>query len=541
MKEIVESILSAAFEALSKENSITLKAPPNFSTETPKEEKFGDYSSNIAMILAKSEGKPPFTLAELFANKIRAMDNGRTFKTIEAVKPGFINFSLSDDALLRQLSDINKKGDRYGQQKNGRGQRVLIEFVSANPTGPLHVGHGRWAAIGDALASIMEAVGYKVDREYYVNDVGRQVDLLKQSVIARSLDREIPEGGYGGGYVIDLANRFKGKLSDKDLSSLLIRSILLEQKAVLELMGVKFNKWFYESSLYKGKKVEAAVKKLMDKQATFIEDGALWFKSKEHGDDKNRVLLRKGGQPTYFASDIAYHADKFARRYDLLIDVWGTDHHGYVTRLKAALKVMGQHAEKLKIIIGQLVSLFRSGEQVKMSKRAGEMVTLKEVIDEIGPDATRFFFLMLSADSHLDFDLELAKKHSMDNPVYYVQYAHARISSILSEAKKAGFDVSRAAKSARLSLLKDEAEFALIKKLASYPDELLEAASSLLPHRIINYSRDLSATFHNFYHRLRVITSDKPLTEARLSLVFAARIVLKNVLKLLNISAPDKM
>jgi len=317
--------------------------------------------------------------------------------------------------------------------------------------------------------------------------------------------------------------------------------MLAEQRKVLSKLGVRFDRWFYESSLHKQKRIEGIIKELSKRGVTFEEEGALWFKSKELGDDKNRVLVREDGASTYFASDIAYHVDKFRRKYDLLINVWGTDHHGYVARLKAAVKFLGFPVEKLKIIIGQLVSLFRAGEPVKMSKRAGEMVTLEEVIDEIGVDATRFFFLMTSPDTHLDFDLELAKKHSSDNPVYYVQYAHARISSILREAEKSGHNIKKAVRTADLELLNDPEEIILIKKIVSFPDEILESARALLPHRLINYSRELSAQFHNFYHKLRVLSSDQDLTRSRLALVFATRIVLRNVLKLLGISAPESM
>lgn len=541
MKQKISELLKTAVDSLKKESALTVEKIPDLTIEKPKEASFGDYSSNIAMLLARGERRPPIELAEAIANKINSLDRERTFERISAARPGFINFVLSRKALLENLKDIINLGERYGQCSEGRGKKVLVEFVSANPTGPLHVGHGRWAVIGDAIASLLSSAGYRVDREYYVNDVGRQVDLLRGSVLARAAGADVPEGGYGGEYVKDLAEKFKRKLNDRNLTGMLIRSILDEQKNVLLDLKVKFDNWFFESSLYKKKKVEESLGNLKAKGVTFKEGGALWFKSKELGDDKNRVLVREDGVPTYFASDIAYHIDKFKRKYDRLIDVWGTDHHGYVARLNAALKVLGYPAERLKIIIGQLVSLFRAGVPVRMSKRSGEMVTLREVVDEIGVDATRFFFLMLSPDSHLDFDLDLAKKHSSDNPVYYVQYAHARISSILREAEKIGFGANTAMKNSRIDLLGETEEFDLIKQLIAYPDELSEAAATLLPHKLINYARELSAIFHNFYHKYRVISDDRDLTRARLTLVFAARIVLKNVLKSLDISAPEQM
>ena len=541
MKEKISGLVSKAIDELKSSGTFKSGASVEVSIGRPKVESFGDYSTNAAILMARSQGSSPMDLARAIAKKISETDNGRILKKIDVAPPGFINFILSERCIRASLSKALRSGDRYGTSKLGAGKKVLLEFVSANPTGPLHVGHGRWAAIGDALASILKTAGYRVDREFYVNDIGKQIDLLVKSVIARANNEQVPEGGYGGGYIVEMAKAFKSKLKDRDLANKVIVLILSEQKSLLEKMRVKFDKWYYESDLHKGRKIQRAIDELKSKGVTFVEDGALWFKSKELGDDKNRVLIREDGVPTYFSSDIAYHIDKFKRGYDLLINVWGTDHHGYVARLKAALKCLGYPADRLKIIIGQLVSLFRGGEPVRMSKRTGEMVTLKEVIDEIGVDATRFYFLMLSADSHLEFDLEIAKRQTMDNPVYYVQYAHARISSILREAEKRGISVKRALGAAKLDLLSDEEELKLIKKIISYPDELLESATALLPHRVITFARELSAQFHNFYHKLRVVSDDRELSEARIALVFATRIVLKNVLKLLNISAPESM
>jgi arginyl-tRNA synthetase len=541
MKRKIESILKKAVDELRKANSLKTIKTPEIKIEKPKRASFGDYSSNIAIILAKAEGASPSKLVQLLAKKVSEVDRGNMFVRADGVPAGFLNLTLSRKFLQKNLIEIIKSNEKFGRSVSPKRRKVLIEFVSANPTGPLHLGHGRWAVIGDAIASVLEKAGYMVDREYYINDVGRQVDLLKQSVIARSEGGDVPEGGYSGEYISLLAEKLNDKLGDKNLSKIIIENILAEQRDVLSRIGVKFDRWFYESSLYKQKRVEGVISSLSAKNATFKENGALWFKSKELGDDKNRVLVREDGIPTYFSSDIAYHEDKFRRRYDKIINVWGSDHHGYVARLKAAIEKLGYPPDKLEIIIGQLVSLFRAGAPVKMSKRAGEMITLSEVVDEIGSDATRFFFLMLSPDSHLDFDLELAKKRSTDNPVYYVQYAHARISSILREAEKTGVNLKRLNKEAVLDLLTESDELDLIKKLLGYPDEVVEAADSLLPHRMIAYSRELAAQFHNFYHKVRVITDDAELTKARLALIFATRIVLRNVLVLLGISAPEKM
>ena len=541
MKQKITSIIVKAINGLQKEGVLKSRSLPQIVIEKPRVSSFGDYSSNVSMLMAKEERRSPADLAKMIASKIGEIDAGNLFREVGAAAPGFINLTLDEKFLSKSLAEVMKFGERYGRIPGWRRNKVLLEYVSANPTGPLHVGHGRWAVIGDVLSSILDFAGSRTEREYYVNDVGRQIDLLEQSVIARSRGEDVPKDGYGGEYVSEIAEKLKDKLKGKHLARDIMELMLAEQRKVLSKLGVRFDRWFYESSLHKQKRIEGIIKELSKRGVTFEEEGALWFKSKELGDDKNRVLVREDGASTYFASDIAYHVDKFRRKYDLLINVWGTDHHGYVARLKAAVKFLGFPVEKLKIIIGQLVSLFRAGEPVKMSKRAGEMVTLEEVIDEIGVDATRFFFLMTSPDTHLDFDLELAKKHSSDNPVYYVQYAHARISSILREAEKSGHNIKKAVRTADLELLNDPEEIILIKKIVSFPDEILESARALLPHRLINYSRELSAQFHNFYHKLRVLSSDQDLTRSRLALVFATRIVLRNVLKLLGISAPESM
>jgi arginyl-tRNA synthetase len=515
----IGSLLKAALAHLGIEEKF------DFKVDIPPRKEFGDYASNIAILYAQKLSRNPLELAEQIAQETKALDKGKLFKKVEVAKPGFVNFVLTGNFIQQTLPEIQKQDHNWGKGEKGKGKRVLLEFVSANPTGPLHVGHGRWAVVGDAIGRLLNAIGHKVEREYYVNNVGKQVDLLIQSVRAIEEGKGIPEGGYGGAYVKEIS---KQKIKD---SKQIINSIIDEQKKTLGNLGIKFDRWFYESELHEKEKIRWAVEKLHDLRTTFKEGGAIWFKSQELGDDKNRVLIREDGNPTYFAADIAYHFDKFSRGYDKLIDIWGTDHHGYVKRLRAAIKALGEPVDKLEIIIGQLVTLYRGKEPVRMSKRTGEMITLQEVMDEIGADATRFFFSATDVNSHLDFDLELAKKKSHENPVFYVQYAHARICSILrktgDEGRGSGVD---------LSSLTHPAERNLMLKLLSWPDVVEEAARLRHPHRITEFGKELAAVFHFFYEKCRVLGNP-----ARLVLVDVSRIVLRNVLELLGISAPERM
>ncbi len=497
------------------------------------QEQYGDFSTNIALLLAPKTLKPVYEIASIIANDLSVHP---MFEKVEAVRNGFVNFKLSLNYLQTNLHSIQKLDRNYGKSKWGKGQKVLIEFVSANPTGPLHVGHGRWAIIGDDIGSLLEAVGYKVDREFYVNDIGNQVEKLEQSVIARIEGKDIPENGYGGDYIREIAEKLKD--DRKDLKKRVLKAMLDEQKEVLLKLGVKFDKFYSEETLHRSGKVKEAIKKLQFKGVTFEEDGALWFKSTEYGDDKNRVLVRENGETTYFAADIAYHIEKFKRGYDLLIDVWGADHHGYVARLKSAFVSLGLPAEKFEVIIGQLVALFRGKEPVRMSKRTGDMVSLSEVLEEVGRDATRFFMTMTSANSHLNFDLDLAKQQASDNPVYYVQYAHARICNILAKSE---LQNPRSKRGVDLGLLVNPAERKLMRKLLDLEDEINFAAKKREPHVLVTYAKELSAIFHNFYHQCRVISEDKSLSLARLTLVDATRITLRNVLELLKVSAPERM
>ncbi|MDD5593202.1 MAG: arginine--tRNA ligase [Candidatus Margulisbacteria bacterium] len=512
----IESLLAAAL------SRVGLGEPIEYRVEVPPRKELGDFASNIAILGARQVKQNPLTLAARLVEKVKEIDQGETIAKIDVVKPGFINFSINDKIIQRSIPEIVKQDHDWGKGNSGIGSRVLLEFVSANPTGPLHVGHGRWAVIGDVIARLLKAAGYQVATEFYINNVGTQVETLEASVRARRAGRDIPEGGYGGEYIKEV----KGETREE-----MLRSLLGEQQRILAELGVAFDRWFQESELHAAGKVMGAVQKLRDLGVTFEENGATWFKSQALGDDKNRVLVREDGRPTYFAADIAYHLDKFSRGFDRLINIWGTDHHGYVGRLKAALKILGLPVESFEIIIGQLVTLYRGDEPIRMSKRTGEMITLQEVMAETGVDATRFFFAATDVNSHLDFDLELAKKKSADNPVYYLQYGHARICSILRKS-----EILNPKSENDLLGLTDPAERELMLKLLAWPRLVEEAAKLRQPHRVTEYGKELAITFHHFYEKCRVLGHP-----GRLVLVDSSRIVLRNVLELLGITAPEKM
>jgi arginyl-tRNA synthetase len=503
--------------------------------EAPKNDSFGDYSTNVAIQLSKKTFIKPIEASNALALKISEIDKCGLFSSVTGTPQGFINFKISDSKLHANLINILKNRSSYGEIKTGKGEKVLLEFVSANPTGPLHIGHGRWAVIGDCLARLLKAAGYKVNKEFYVNDAGEQVSKLAASVEASIKGGPVPEDGYAGSYIHDIAKMVKGSSNIKQAS---LKILLDDQKKTLNSLRVTFDKWFFESELHKKKKIHEALKELEKRSLIFHEGNAVWFRSSTYGDDKNRVLIKDDGSPTYFAADIAYHIDKFKRGYKRLINVWGTDHHGYVARLKGALLALGYPTEDFEIIIGQLVALYRGKELVRMSKRTGEMITLKEVMDEIGVDATRYFLVKTSPNTHLDFDLELAKSKSLENPVYYVSYAHARICSIIAEAQKNGLKVEP---KANLSLLSSDIERKIMVKLLRLEDEIEIAAKTMQPHRLTAYAEELAKLFHNYYHQHRVVTEDKELSKARLALCSATSIVIKNVLKLLGITAPEHM
>lgn len=506
---------------------------PVFALE-PAEEKFGDYSTNIAMVLAKRAGEKP----EEIAKKIVAqLSKDEMFEKVEVVKPGFINFKIALPYLQNKISEIVEMGEKYGESDLGADLKVNVEFISANPTGPLTLGNGRGGYCGDCLANILEAFGAKVEREYYINDQGAQILKLGHSILKDD------QAVYRGKYIDEVAIKIKSK--DPMEAGQQAAAILMEgsiKKTILK-MGIKFDHWFSQSALYKGA-IEDAIGMLKENSMAYQKDDALWLKTTDYGDDKDRVLITAEGDFTYFASDIAYHWDKIRRGYNLLIDFWGADHHGYVGRMQAAIEILKKEADwsgQLEILIAQLVRLMSKGQEVKMSKRAGTFVTLDELIDEVGPDVTRFFFLERALNTHMDFDLDLAKEHSEKNPVYYAQYAYARIHSILNKSEILNSKSKTNSKSQKLNLLNDQAELSLIKELIKLPDIIIETAEDYQVQRLPYYAIELATKFHNFYENCRVISEDKNLTAARIDLIKATQIVLKKTLDLMGISAPEKM
>jgi len=513
--------------------------------EIPKNEEFGDLSTPVAMEIAKILKKPPREIAQ---NIISLIDTS-LFESIEIAGPGFINFKFKRDFIFSELENLLKKGEDFFIQNIGKGKKIQIEFVSANPTGPLHLGHGRGAALGAALANILKEAGYNVSTEYYINDAGRQVELLGLSVyiaLQKLFGKEMdtPEECYKGDYINEIAKEILTHhgdvLKDKsfeEIGDFLIdfsyKKIINEIKKDLEDFGVTFDSWVSERKLYHTGEVQRAILKLKELGFIYEKDGALWFRSTAFGDDKDRVVVKSDGTYTYFASDIAYHKNKIERGFDELINIWGADHHGYIPRVKAAVQALGMSASQIKVIIVQMVNLLREGKPVQMSKRAGTFVTLRELIDEIGPDTTKFIFLTRKSDSHLEFDIEITKKQSQENPVYYVQYAHARINSIFEKAQK---EIEKF-----YPELFNEEEIKIIKKLLLYPMIFELSVHMREPHRITFYLQELAALFHSYYHKYRVISEDDELTETRLSLCKAVMLVLRHGLRMLGVKAPEKM
>jgi arginyl-tRNA synthetase len=524
--------------------------------EIPSLAQHGDYATNAAMVLAKSLKKNPREIAEKLSEPITSL-GANILDRLEIAGPGFINFFIKKEAFRRVLPMVFEQGENFGKTDVGKGRFVQVEFVSANPTGPLHVGHGRGAAVGDALARILEASGYRVHREYYINDVGKQMKILGRSLYLRYLELlgrqiEFPEDHYRGDYMKDLARDFLQEVGTKYLdipedeavpvcSKYAAQKILDGIRKDLEDFRVTYDEWFSEEKLHREGMVESAIDQLRSRGFIYEQDGAVWFKSSLFGDEKDRVIVRSNGAKTYFAADIAYHWNKMQRGFDTIIDIWGADHHGYVPRIKAVVEALGFDPKKLNIILVQLVNLLRGGQPVAMSTRAGEFVTLREVMDEVGVDAARYMFLTRRSDSPLDFDLELAKAQSSENPVYYVQYAHARISSLFAVAAERGvkLDVETAFK--HLDRLEEPQEIQLTKILGEFPFVVKKSAECLEPHRIPYYLHELASTFHAYYNHHRILTDDDALTQARLALAGAIHIVLKNALKLIGLSAPDKM
>lgn len=585
MKEHIIKILTDAVTQLQAEGELPGDLTPTVMVERARDRAHGDFASNLAMTLARAARCKPRDLAEKI---VAALSTDGGIDKVEIAGPGFINFYLGGDAWHGVVSDILEQGEAYGRSRAGTGQQVQVEFVSANPTGPLHVGHGRGAAYGAAIADLLEAVGCTVHREYYVNDDGRQMDILATSVWLRYLELggaefDFPSNGYRGDYVQDIAATLRREHGDgydhavgevfTDLPAdapagdkeahidalvhrtrqllgdnryryvfeLGLNTILDDIRDDLALFGVDYQEWYSERSLVESGAVNKAIERLRHSEHVYEQDGALWFRSTDYGDEKDRVLVRDNGQTTYFASDIAYHANKLERGYDRVIDIWGADHHGYVPRVKAALQALGDDPAKLDVLLVQFAILYRGGKKVQMSTRSGEFVTLRQLRKEVGTDAARFFYVMRKCEQHMDFDLDLAKSQSNDNPVYYIQYAHARVRSVFRQLAEKQLEWDQANGIAGMDALTEAHEDALLVRLSRYPEVVESAAFNHEPHQLSHYLRELANDFHTYYNAHTFITDDAGLRNARLCLIEATRQVIANGLQLLGVSAPDTM
>jgi arginyl-tRNA synthetase len=586
LKNNIEDLIDQAINKLKQQDVLDPSLQPKIQVTRTRDVAHGDFASNIAMMLAKPARKNPRELAQAL---IDALPEHEHVHKIEIAGPGFINFFLHQQTTLDIIPTILDRRDRFGTSEAGHGEKVQIEFVSANPTGPLHVGHGRGAAYGATVASLMRAVGYDVDCEYYVNDAGRQMNILAASVWLRylqqrDLDIPFPANGYKGEYIRDIAaalaeahgdafvheagrvmdgipadepdggdkeqhidaliERAKQLLGDQGYRIVFeagLDSILADIAEDLEEFGVHYDIWYSEQTLADRKLIEKAVQQLQDAGHIYEKGGALWFRSTSFGDEKDRVIIRDNGQATYFASDIAYHMDKFARGFHRVINIWGADHHGYVPRVKAAIKALGEDDTKLDILLVQFAILYRGGERVQMSTRSGSFVTLRELRDEVGNDAARFFYVMRKCEQHMDFDLDLARSQSNDNPVYYIQYAHARVCSVLRQLAEKDMSHDIEAGNANLELLKESHETDLATQLSKYPEVVEKAAINAEPHLLVHYLRELANQFHTYYNAHQFIVDDDAIRNARLSLISAVSQVIHNGLKLLGVSAPESM
>jgi len=582
VQDKVIDALQGALHQAKRKGQLKIEPFPTLTLDQPKRPEWGDLASTVAMTLAPLEQRLPQDVAQIILENIAQRE--AIFDRVEIARPGFLNMTVKRELWLKVLTEIEGRGETYGRADVGTGTRVLVEYVSANPTGPLHVGHGRGAAVGQAIARLLSAAGYDVVQEYYVNDAGRQMKLLGASVYARYLERQgraalFPEDGYRGSYIETIAAHIQERvgasllalpaeqaeercreLASEELSALIRKD--------LRAFGIEFNSWFSEASLLASGAVQQVLEDLKKRDLLFEQDGALWFRSSSFGDEKDRVVRKQEGDYTYLASDIAYHRDKLLRGYGLLIDVWGADHHGYIPRMEAVVQAYGHPKERLRVVLVQMVNLLRGGRKVEMSKRAGEFITLREVLDEVGADAAKFFFLMRRSDSHLDFDLELAKQQSAENPVYYVQYAHARIASLFRVAEERGIAVPKPSE-IDLALLSDPDELGLIRCLSTYPSIVQAGAAVLEPHRLTFYLQELARLLHTFYYKHRImppaaeaeLTSAERfvkeaevlsaakqrepitpgLTAARLALMREVQQVIRNGLAILGITAPDRM
>jgi len=554
VKENVSGIIRTAITSWQAKNSLSIDNIPPVILEVPRLKEHGDFATNISMLLSPIVKLPSRVVAEGIAAQIK--EQGMFIDKVEMAGPGFVNVHLGKRMWYEALRDIFEEGDDYGRINLGGNKKVQIEFVSANPTGPLHIGHGRGAAIGDVLANLLKLAGYQVFREYYINDVGNQMMTLGRSVYLRYLELsgkrvDFPSNYYQGDYIREIAHEIKDEQNGKYLdmpeekavsffTSYASDYILRGIKKDLEDFGVFFDNWYSEKKVFEKGLVSQVIDELKAKDYLYQKDGAWWFQATRFGDEKDRVIFKADGVPTYFASDIAYHKQKYDRGFDMIIDIWGADHHGYIPRIKAVIQALGRDQESFKILLIQLVNLLRDGRPVAMATRSGEFTSLRETIEEVGKEAARYLFLTRSSDSQLDFDLELAKRQNEENPVYYVQYAHARICSIIEFAQSRGMDL-QAVKEANLELLSLPEELDLIKKLSHFPDLIEGCVTSLEPHRITIYLGELVTEFHAYYNKHRVVIENLELSQARLYLVTAVRQVLKNALNILGVSALEKM
>jgi len=586
MKHQVTKLVSQALQHLAADGVIPSEGLPIPQVERARDPRYGDFACNVAMVLAKTARVRPRELAEKL---VAALPSNQLVAKVEIAGPGFINFYLTLDAYHQLVPEVIEKGHDFGRSDIGKGARIQVEFVSANPTGPLHVGHGRGAAYGAVVADLLQAVGFEVHREYYVNDAGRQMDILATSVWLRYLelcDQQLvfPSNGYKGDYIWDIAATLHrehaeaynhpvdelfreipadepaGGDKERHIDALIERSKLLlgdnRYRFVFELalsvilddirddltrFGVTYEQWYSERTLTESGAVTMAVERLRKLNHLYEKDGALWFRSTAFGDEKDRVVVRENGQHTYFAADIAYHMDKLERGFERVIDVWGADHHGYVPRVKAALEAMGDDPSKLDVLLVQFANLYRGGEKVQMSTRSGSFVTLRELRKEVGRDAARFFYVMRKCEQHLDFDLDLAKSSSNDNPVYYVQYAHARVCSVLRQAAEKGVSIEPTSGVENLQLLCEEHEKALLTSLSRYAEIVESSAMNKEPHQLCQFLRDIANEFHTYYNAHQFLVEDDALRDARIKLILAVRQVLRNGLNLLGVSAPERM
>lgn len=585
MKQQLEQLLLTAVSSLAGGLLPEAPEPAAVTVERTRDPKHGDFATNIAMRLAKPARRNPRELAQAI---IGALPTNTLVGRTDVAGAGFINFFLTPAAYAQELNRVHELGDRYGRSNLGQGQRVMVEFVSANPTGPLHVGHGRQAAYGATLSNLLNAVGYSVSREYYINDAGRQMDILAVSTWLRYLEQggeklPFPSNGYRGNYVFPIAEQLRSLVSgefqraaaavlgnlppdapegDKDVYidavierareligadgfrrvlEVALERMLADIRDDLEHFGVSFDRWYSERALGDSGAIDRALERLKTQNRLYIKDGATWFRATEFGDEKDRVVVRENGVKTYFASDIAYHLEKRERGFERLIDILGADHHGYVARVRAGLEAMGEPGNSLEVNLVQFVSLFRGGEKIPMGKREAQFVTLRELRDEVGNDACRFFYLMRSHDQPLDFDLELAKSRTNENPVYYIQYAHARVSSVMKQLDARGYEYDREDGLANASLLTGEHEQAVLSSLTRYPESLEMAAVNRGPHGLVHYLRDLANAFHTYYNAEQFIVADPKLRNARLALVEAVQQVIRNGLTLLGVSSPETM